>query len=138
MNQELLIERINNDDYARANNFKVKSYEGDNLVIEMTPDKGHVNAIGVIHGGALYSLMDSAAGFMLVLKGKTSVTVDSSVNFIAASQPEDKLYSKTRIVHSGRTINVVYVEVFNEDEKLICCGTFTMFNKGDKLRKIEK
>lgn len=138
MEQEKLIDRVNNDDYARANNFKVVSFEGDNLVMEMDPDKQHINAIGIVRGGALYSLMDSAAGFMLALKNKTSVTVDSSVNFISSTKIHEKLYSKTRILHSGRTINVVDVEVYNKDEKLISHGTFTMFNKGDKIRKLEK
>ncbi|MET3617037.1 acyl-CoA thioesterase [Peptoniphilus olsenii] len=137
MNREELIERIEKDDYAVANNFKVHSYNGDNLVIEMTPAAQHINAIGVVHGGALYSLMDSASGFLLVLKDKISVTLDSSINFISASKEGEKLYTKTEILHSGRTTNIIDVKVYNEDEKFIAHGTFTMFNKGDKLRKLK-
>ncbi len=90
------------------------------------------NPHGNIHGGIIFTLMDTCAGTAASTLGYKVVTLNSSINFIKGLS-NGHLYAKPEIIHHGRTTIVVNVDATDEEDNLIATGTFTMF----VLEKIE-
>ena len=63
-NQEALIARLNgNSQYLQSNDMKVTELRRGYARVEMVIDQQILNVHGFVHGGALFSLADTAAGW---------------------------------------------------------------------------
>lgn len=87
-----------------------------------------INIYGVVHGGFLFTLCDTAAGMATYAYEIANSTQQANINFIRGATLEDrKLYVECRSIHKGRSTVVNQVEVTTEAGKLIAAGTYTMF-----------
>lgn len=78
------------------------------------------NRNGVLHGGALMSLVDHTAGTMAFLNcptGMTNVTIEAKTNFFRAARVGDVVTAMARPLHVGRTTVVVSVATTRGDGK---------------------
>jgi uncharacterized protein (TIGR00369 family) len=91
----------------------------------------------VVHGGAISSLVDTAAAAAAVsaadgdeLAGGT--TVDLSVSLVGAARGAD-ISARARVIRSGRAISFVEVDVSGDDGRAIAKGlvTYRTFTGGD-------
>lgn len=88
-----------------------------------------VNPIGSIHGGALFSLADIVSGIAASAGGDKVTTLDSNIQYLAPAFI-DKSKTLTAIAKarkSGKTIHVMEVEIFDDNERLIATAQFTFF-----------
>lgn len=86
------------------------------------------NRNGVLHGGALMSLVDHCAGtlaFALCPPGLTNVTLESKTNFLRAALVEDIVTARASTVHVGRSTLVVQVMTTRGDGKEVSATTQT-------------
>jgi uncharacterized protein (TIGR00369 family) len=70
---------------------------------------------GVVHGGAVASLIDTAAAFVILTElplAERVTTTDLTIHYLRPIT-EGRLLAKAKIVRSGRRIFVVNVEVTN-------------------------
>lgn len=86
------------------------------------------NFVGVVHGGFLAMLADSAMGRAL----RTSVppaarhfTIDLKMNFINAARPSDDLRAAGRVVHAGRRTGFCDCRITGPDDLLVATATAT-------------
>jgi acyl-coenzyme A thioesterase 13 len=99
----------------------------------------HTNPNGVMHGGVITTLMDSALGASLgVLRGEEArrnphATVDMNAGFLAAARPGDRIVVEGRVIHMGRSIAFGEAEARRDDGALIAKGrlTFAISNRGE-------
>jgi uncharacterized protein (TIGR00369 family) len=82
---------------------------------------------GVVHGGAIASLADTAVAFALmtlIQRGQQVTTVEFKINFLA---PVDKgiMIGEARIVNKGGKLVMADMEVKNEEGKLLAKGLAT-------------
>jgi 1,4-dihydroxy-2-naphthoyl-CoA hydrolase len=77
---------------------------------------------GVLHGGALMTLADTAAGWLAFLNlppGATgTTTTDSSTRFLAAVR-EGHAEAVARLLHKGRTLIVIDTEIRDRAHRLV-------------------
>ena len=85
-----------------------------------------LNPHGVIHGGALYTLADNAAGYAAHSDGRRYVTQTSSFHFLR-NQGGGIIYAEGRVVHRGHTSCLATVEITSADGTLLATGEFTFF-----------
>ncbi len=82
-----------------------------------------------IHGGAIASLIDTAATFLVMAhKGLGTPTINIRTDYLKPADNTD-LLAKARIRRIGRTVAVVDVDVFNDSEALIAIGRGTFGTK---------
>lgn len=93
----------------------------------------HLNPLGTVHGGCLYTLADSIGGTASATRGTITPTVSSDMHFLNPAKDTDKLICEAREIKRGRTISVYAIEIRSEAGKLIADGTFTYFNVGKEL-----
>ncbi|MDA0834100.1 MAG: PaaI family thioesterase [Planctomycetota bacterium] len=95
---------------------------------EITVDDPHLRTLGLLHGGVVATLLDTAMGsaaFSLVSTDQHVVTVQLNVNFIRAAEKGDVLIAKGHVRHGGRKTIVSAGEVLNANDELIAMGTAT-------------
>lgn len=100
------------------------------LVVVRLPFRTEVSrSFGIVHGGALMTLMDVAAGLASATAkrdwqpGQTQVTIASSAQFLSVARGVD-LVATARCTKAGRSIGFCDV-VVEADGEAIARGTFT-------------
>jgi uncharacterized protein (TIGR00369 family) len=87
---------------------------------------------GIVHGGAVVSLMDTAAAFAvhtLLEPGVGTVTVDLTVHFLRAARA-GRLEARARVLRAGRRVIILSVEVKDASGALISTATMTYYKQG--------
>lgn len=105
------------------------------LSLEMRDELG-TRLPGIMHGGAVGSLIDSAAGAATSTLREPDdetwsgqATTDMNVTFLAAAT--GKVVADARVLRSSRSFSFVQVEVRAEDESLVAVGraTYTIIRR---------
>jgi uncharacterized protein (TIGR00369 family) len=76
---------------------------------------------GVVHGGVIASLMDSAAAFAIITlleKGQTTTTVDLTIHYLRPWL-SGRATAQARVVRAGRRILTITIDVLDENEVLL-------------------
>ncbi len=105
--------------------------EGDRIVVEMNLDESkHFQALGMAHGGAIASVLDSVIGLNVnkevVRLGKTAVTAHLNIHYVRPAL-KGKIVGTGRALHIGSKVTVGYGEVRSEKGELIATGTATFY-----------
>ena len=91
-------------------------------------DESLCTVAGMLHGGALMSLADSAAAvcaFLNLPEGSTgTTTVESKTNFMRAVR-EGSVTASATPLHAGRRFIVVETELRDDDDRLVAKVTQT-------------
>jgi uncharacterized protein (TIGR00369 family) len=96
----------------------------ERTVIALETEKKHLNAINIVHGGVLSSLLDNAMGLavMSALPGRKTVTTNLNVHFVA-SLGVGTLTATATVLHTTRSTLTVQATVADQDGKLGTIGT---------------
>lgn len=122
-----LKKRLNgNSQYLQSNDMKVIEVSTGFARVEMYIDHQILNVHGFVHGGALYSLADTAAGAASFATGRDSVTLTGTINYIKPGKA-GKLIGIATQISVGRTTGVYEVFIYNDEQDLLSRATFTMF-----------
>ena len=89
----------------------------------------HHNPYGIVHGGLLYTMADTAAGYTARALTRSSVTLNSDFHCIA-NVPSGQLTARAEVIKAGRHILVLRVRVLADEELLLAEGTFTYYSDG--------
>lgn len=127
INDEALMKRLNgNSQFLQSNDMKVIEVNEGYARVEMMIDQQILNIHGFVHGGALYSLADTAAGAASFATGRDSVTLTGTINYIKPGKG-GKLIGIATEVSRGRTTGVYEVFIYNDEDVMLSRATFTMF-----------
>jgi len=100
------------------------------VAMAMRPEFGTVGRPDVIHGGAIATLIDAAAGTAVrTLRGEEEqpwgqATTDLNVSYLDAATSD--LTAEGRVLRSGRTLAWVQVDVRRADDVLVAVGRATV------------
>ena len=93
----------------------------DAVVLQGSWTEERCTAAGVLHGGYLMALADSAAAtlaFLNLPEGATTSTIEAKTNFLAAVR-DGVVTARAELVHKGRTTIVVQTDVADAAGRLI-------------------
>ena len=100
-------------------------------VLSMPVREQALNSTGNVHGGAIATLIDVAAGIAAALgsglqRGKQSlVTADLHVRYLGRPH-SDLVYARAEMLRAGRQLIVVGCRVTDGEERLIASADFSM------------
>lgn len=84
---------------------------------------------GILHGGAVVSLLDTAAAFAVhtvIEPDSRTVTVDLSVHFLAPASA-GRIEAHARVLRRGRRVCILSVEARDEAAEIIATATMTYY-----------
>jgi len=121
-------ELINNCPYFRLLSMKVLELSPGHALLETIVEEKHLQAFGFVHGGALASIIDTAAfwsAFCDLDENTGITTVDLKLNYLAPVK-EGKLIARGKRLKLGKTLGLGEAEIISENGKLIAQGTSTL------------
>ena len=97
--------------------FRLVSATDEGAVIEADPTAEHCNGGGILHGGYLSALLDSATGWAVharVPDGVPAPHVQLTVQYVRAALPGSTLVCTARCISAGRRIASAEAEVHQD------------------------
>lgn len=101
--------------------FRLVSWSPDGAVVEAQADGRFANPSGVLHGGVLMDLADSAMGLTvtgLLEAGQAGTNTDLQMRFLRPTK-QGRLTATARVVRKGRRSLVLECDVTDEAGKLV-------------------
>ncbi|WP_294855355.1 PaaI family thioesterase [uncultured Oscillibacter sp.] len=125
--EEIKNNRIMQNHFMTYNLIELSMLEQDRAECRLTLREESTNPYGMLHGGALYTMADCATGSAAHSDGRTYVTQNSSMNFLANIK-EGTAVASASVVHRGRKTCLVNVNITSEATgRLLATGSFTFF-----------
>ena len=126
-----MLDKVNSGPYFGPRSGAIVTSAGNGEAegeLEIRPETR--NPMGVVHGGALFTLADTVAGTAAFTTGRNCVTLDSSMQFLSAARG-DKVRCVAKPKKAGRTIMVYEISITDSEERLVATGIFTFFATGE-------
>lgn len=92
---------------------------------EIRPE--HLNPYGMVHGGLMYTMADTATGLTAGKYMDVPVTLDSDFHFVR-NVSSGVLTAKAEIIRGGKHVMWLRARVVADDEILLAEGTFTYYS----------
>lgn len=118
-----------NNTFMRYNGMKLVALKKGYAEVELELNDNLLNIQGILHGGAIFTLADAAAGAAAKSYGLVCITLNSNINFIKSTK-RGKVKAIANQIHQGRTIGVYRVDIIDENKNTLAWCTFTMFFTG--------
>lgn len=121
-----------NDNYKKINGF---DYINGIVIDEANKEivKAHIevseksnNPWGIVHGGAIFGLADTAIGVLCYADDKKCVTIDANINYLKPCKKAARVEATK--IKTGKTIGVYKAEVYNEEDELSAVMTSNYYN----------
>jgi uncharacterized protein (TIGR00369 family) len=122
-------ERIRSSNTAKQLGFIIDKAERGKVTIRMPVEALHKQVYGVVHGGVLAALADTAGGlatYMDCPRGTRVATVEMKINFLEAVEA-GTVFAEAEVVRRGRHIAVVDCDVRDDRGKLVAKALMTFF-----------
>jgi acyl-CoA thioesterase len=100
------------------------------FALTVRPD--HRNPYGAVHGGVIYSLVDTAMGAALVTRlepGERCATLEIKIHYLAAVTTGE-IRAEARVVERGRRVSVLEARVFDDGDRLVALATGSFYIHG--------
>lgn len=121
------------DALSREMGIHVRSLSAEGAEAEMEISEHEKNYMGMLHGGAFFTIADVVAGLCVSYYGEQCVTLSSNLNYLKAAT-SGKIIARSSLSRRGRKICVCEIRIVSEEEVLLCTGTFTMYMTGIPIK----
>ena len=103
------------DGYVNELGAKLVEWDGGQALFRLAPESRHLNFVGSVHGGVLFSLADAALGVASNSWGRICVALSIETQFLSA--PADEVLIATAVERSRTRRTAAYaIDVISEDD----------------------
>ena len=113
-NRARLEEIFRSDAYVKGLGAELVEWNGGGATFRLRPESGHMNFVGTVHGGALFSLADAAIGVASNSWGRMSVLLTADTQFLSAGRAGDVLVARAEERSRTRRTAALAVDIFSE------------------------
>ncbi|WP_347138057.1 PaaI family thioesterase [Paracoccus sp. SSK6] len=130
MNDDQRLQQVadNQPDFAIHIGARLVSARPERVEFDMPVTQALANRNGVLHGGAIMGLADTAGGtgtFLNLPDGKSTTTLESKTNFLRPIRLGDVARATALPLHIGRTMQVWQTTITRGDGKVAAIVTQT-------------
>ena len=112
---------------ARQFGFRLENAEAGRAKLRMKVQPRHMQIHGVVHGGVLASLADTAGGLALYLslpRGSRAATVEMKINFLEPVH-SGTVFAQARILRQGKYLAVVECDLTDDGSRMVAKALMT-------------
>ena len=124
--KEKYVESNRRNPFVIRNGVEVEDVFPDRAILRLTIGPDSMNLHGFVHGGALFTLADNAAGSAASTDGRFYVTQASDIHFLR-TQGEGVARAEAHVRHRGKSTVLVDVSITGDDDKLLATASFSFF-----------
>lgn len=125
----IVAQMMEHDAFSKWLGIEVLEVEAGYCKISMQVRPEMVNGFGILHGGVSFSFADSAFAFASNSRGQHAVSVDTSINHLAAVQIGDVLTAVAEELDVGRKLAHYQVIVFRKPEEKVALFKGMVYRK---------
>ena len=134
---QALYEEVEKEGYANKLGMKLLQLEPGYALVEMTPRPDTRNLFGMIHGGAIFSLIDEAFQLSCNSHGTIALALSMNVTYHRPADPDGTLRAESKEIHRSRKIATYEIRVWDSEKTLISTCLATAYRKGEPLPFLE-
>ncbi len=123
-----LIDIVNASPYPAHMKMRLEAIDLDEAVLKLATERCHLQAFGIVHGGVLATLIDTAtfwAVYLRIPQDAGLVNIDLKLNYLKPVE-EGPLTAESRAIRSGRSISYAEARVWDATRALVAHGTSTL------------
>jgi acyl-CoA thioesterase len=117
-----------NDRFAVANGMRLLELRLGYARTCLKVEDRHLNSIGSVHGGAIFTLADFAFGAASKTGGKVAPAITTNMSFLKATR-SGTLYAEATEISRSRKLSVCTVQVTNDAGELVALFQGTAYIK---------
>ncbi len=127
-----ILKLFENDRFAALSDIEVVDVSPGKATTRMVVRDMHLNSIGTVHGGSLFTLADFTFALAANSHGTVSVAINANISYL---RPAVKgiLTAKARELSSGGRIASYTVDVLDESNNLVCVYQGMAYRKREKI-----
>lgn len=112
--------------FIKNNNYSLVDIKKDYCVMEAEVTEASLNPYGMVHGGFMFGLADTAAGVAARSSGRKAVTLSSHIEYLHACHGS-KIKAVVEAVKIGKNVSVYEVSIYDEKEVIVAKATVDYF-----------
>jgi uncharacterized protein (TIGR00369 family) len=123
-----LIEIVNTSPYPHHLRMQLVSISLDQATVNLKIEQCHLQPFGIVHGGVLATLIDTATFWSVFLKLPEDaglVNIDLKLNYLK-SISTGLMSAQGHCIRAGRSINYAEASVKDEEGNILAHGTSTL------------
>jgi acyl-CoA thioesterase len=128
-----IMEQVAKEGYAEKLGMKLVRLSPGCAVVEMVPQKDDGNIFGMVHGGAIFSLMDEAFQVSCNSHGRVAVALNVNVTFHAPAPFNERLRAESKERHRSKKTATYHITVIGETGALIASCQALAYRKKEYL-----
>jgi 1,4-dihydroxy-2-naphthoyl-CoA hydrolase len=121
--------KLRSSNTARQFGFALAEAEPGRVVLRMRVNKHHMQVHGVVHGGVLAALADTAGGLATYLslpRVKRVATIEMKINYLESVEG-GTVEAEARLIRRGRHVAVVDCDIRDQNRRLVGKALMTFF-----------
>ncbi len=132
--QKLMVLRNKKNAFAGVVGIKLTEIREGYARAELAVNEHHLNPIGSVHGGCLYTLADMAGGAAATSHGYAATTLNSDIHYLNAGIHTTYLYAEAKEIKHGKKTMVYEIHITDQNQKLLAAATFTFMSLGIPIK----
>lgn len=113
-----MIEIIKNDQFAKLVGLELVKVELGYAEVRMVITEKHLNGVGIVQGGALFTLADFAFAAAANADGKVTIGINANITYSKPAKGKT-LLAKASETSSSRSLCNYTVDIFDEDNAVL-------------------
>ena len=130
---ENIKELFKKDKFAKHNAIELLEVTKGSAKAKMEINENHLNGIGTVHGGAIFTLADFAFGVAANSHGNVTVAINVNISFMKAAH-QGTLIAEAREISLNPKISTYTVDILDSDGDLIAIFQGMAYRKRDKIQ----
>jgi len=127
-----LTQRVAAEPYARHLGMRLVHMDTGYAKVAMEFDESKLNAFGLAHGGAIFSLIDEAFEIASNSHGILAVALNMNVTYMASPRLGTTLWAEAKEIHRTTRTASYQIQVTDADGMLIAMCQALVYRKKDK------
>ncbi len=119
-----------NDRFAASSGVRLVELRPGFAKTSLQVEERHLNSIGTVQGGAIFTLADFAFGAAVKTGGKVAPAISTSLSFLQAVR-SGTLYAEATEISRSRRLSVCTVRVTNDAGELVALFQGTAYIKDE-------
>jgi len=129
---ERIMRFFENDRFAKHSGIEVLEVSEGKAKAKMEIGEKHLNGLGLVHGGAIFTLADLAFAVASNSHGTAALAINVSIAYLKATT-KGTLFAEAEEVSRNPKLATYAVRITNKDDELIALFQGTVYRKKDKI-----
>jgi acyl-CoA thioesterase len=115
---EITIENVKNDQFAQLLGIEIVEVRIGYALLKLRIEKKHLNGIGMVQGGAIFTLADYAFGVAANADGSTAVGINASISYFKTPKGQT-IFAEAMEENTNKKICGYKVLIKDEDGSIV-------------------